>query len=84
MSKDAKLLDKIRNNPKSVSFQDLDKMLISFGFQRRQPKSGSSHYIYTRGPHSLTVPFKRPHVKEYYVKAALSLIDQALQDEDLD
>jgi hypothetical protein len=81
MSKDAKLLDKIRNNPKAVSFKDLDKLLDSYGFQCRQPKSGSSHYTYTYGSHSLTVPFKRPHVKEYYVKAVLRLIDQALQEE---
>jgi hypothetical protein len=47
MSKSEKLLEKIRNNPKAVSFDDLDKVLRGCGFIRRQPRNGSSHYYYT-------------------------------------
>lgn len=81
MSKSEKLLEKIRNNPKAVSFDDLDKALHGHGFVRRQPRSGSSHYYYTFGALTLSVPHKRPYVGEIYVKQALALIDQATEGE---
>ena len=81
MSKAKKLLDKIRNNPKSVPFDDLDRVLLGCGFTRRQAGGGSSHYYYTLGALTLSVPFKRPYVKEVYVRHALDLIDQAVDDE---
>jgi len=84
MTKTEKLLEKIRNNPKTVAFADLDKALLQLGFARRQPKGGSSHYVYTYGPHRLTVPYKRPYVKEVYVRQVLELIDQIGAEEDAD
>jgi hypothetical protein len=45
MSKKAKLLEKLRNNPKSIRFEEIDLILTSYGFTRRQPSGGSSHYI---------------------------------------
>ena len=80
MSRSRKLLEKIRNNPKAVSFEDLDKALRQAGFVPRQPKSGSSHVFYTLGSYALTVPYKRPYVKEVYVKQALDFIDEVLRE----
>ena len=84
MGKAEKLLEKIRNNPKTVSFGDLDKVLRQLGFVCREPGSGSSHHVYTYGSFRLTVPYKRPHVKEVYVKQALQYIDEIMRDEALD
>ena len=84
MTKAEKLLQKIRNNPKTVAFDDLDKLLRQLGFTCRQPKSGSSHYVYTYGAHRLTVPYRRPHVKEIYVKQVLEMIGQIVSEEDID
>ena len=82
MSKSEKLLARIRNDPKNVSFEDLDKILIQFGFTCRQPKGGSSHHVYTFGDYPpITVPFKRPHVKQIYVKKVLELLDQIDADD---
>lgn len=74
MSKREKRLRKIFQIPKTVSFKELDLVLKSFKFEVRQQKSGSSHYIYTRGEIQISVPFKRPYVKEVYVKRVLELI----------
>lgn len=74
MSKSEKLLQRIRNNPKTVTFTDLDKILRDRGFVRRQPRSGSSHYVYVMGHHQITVPYKRPYVKEFYVKEVLAIL----------
>lgn len=81
MTKSRKLLDRIRNNPKAVSFDDLDKALHDCGFTRRQPRGGSSHYFYTYGEQTLSVPYKRPYVREIYVKHALALIEQAMEED---
>lgn len=76
MAKFDKLLLKIRNNPQSVTFADLDKLLNAYGFARRQPRSGSSHYVYSFGRHRITVPFKRPFVKAVYVRQVLAILDE--------
>lgn len=75
MSKLEKLLDGIKNNPKSVRFDELDRILMSEGFTRRQPGSGSSHYIYSKGNTRLTVPYKKPYILEVYVKLVISVIE---------
>jgi len=74
MTKREKRIRKIFQNPKAVSFKELDQTLKSFRFNVRQPKSGSSHYIYTKKDLQITVPFKRPYIKEVYVKRVLELI----------
>lgn len=76
MSKREKRLKKLFQNPKIVSFKELDHVLRDFGFDMRQPGSGSSHYIYTKDNIQITVPFKRPYVKEIYVKRVLELIGE--------
>jgi hypothetical protein len=76
VTKRQKRLERIRGNPKNVRFEDLDRLLIDFGFTRRQPRGGSSHYVYTRGELRLTVPMNRPHLREVYIKNALKLLDE--------
>ena len=76
MTKAEKLLQKIRRNPRAVSFHDLDKILLAHGFERRQPRGGSSHYVYSQGQHRITVPYKRPFVKQYYAKDVLKILDE--------
>jgi hypothetical protein len=36
MSKKAKLFEKLRNNPKSIRFEEIDLVLSSYGFTHRQ------------------------------------------------
>jgi hypothetical protein len=83
MSKKEKLVQKIRNNPKAVSFEDLVSILTWYGFTMRSPGSGSSHNVYTLGVHQITVPYKRPHVKECYVRQVLDILDQIDEEQEL-
>ncbi len=76
MTKRQKQLEKIRNNPKNVRFEELDKLLHEFGFTRRQPRSGSSNFIYVRDKLRLTIPMNRPHLREVYVKSVVKLLDE--------
>jgi len=79
-----KIFQRIANNPKDIDFKELDRLLARYGFQRRAPGKGSSHYTYTHPKldEILTIPFSRP-VKAVYVKMAITLI-QRLQEEGKD
>lgn len=74
MTKRQKRVQKLFQNPKTVSFKELDEVLKSSGYEVRQPGSGSSHFIYTKGEVQISVPFRRPFVKEVYIKRVLELI----------
>jgi len=86
MSKAEKALLKIRQNPKSVRFEEIDKVLNLYGFERRQSRKGTSHYVYIlKTEHKfyrVTIPFKRPFVKKVYIQQALEIIDEVEEDKD--
>jgi predicted RNA binding protein YcfA (HicA-like mRNA interferase family) len=75
ITKKEKLLSRIKNNPKTVKFEEIDKILLDVGFERRQPSGGSSHYTYVLADKILTVPYKKPYVKIIYVKMAIKLLE---------
>lgn len=78
MTKISKLYNKIQNNPKAVSFKDLDKLLRFAGFEIRQPGGGSSHFFYKKNDKCISVPYKRPYVREHYVNKVLELLEGEL------
>ena len=74
MVKKEKLLDKIRQNPKNVRFKDIDKLLLSLGFEKRQRGSHATYVL--KGQGRLTVPFRKPFILPVYVKEVLKLLDE--------
>ena len=75
MSKLEKLLERIKNNPKTVRFEELDKILRRSEYARTQPRGGSSHYIYKKiGERSVTIPRQIPYVNECYVRDVLEAL----------
>ena len=74
MSQLEKLLIKIRNNPKAVRFDEIDKILKNAGFEVRQPRGGSSHYIYTKGNFIISIPKHNPYVKSVYVERVIEFL----------
>ncbi|GAX88623.1 type II toxin-antitoxin system HicA family toxin [Effusibacillus lacus] len=82
MSKLEKLWQKIKNNPKQVRFEELDKLLVKAGFERRQPRRGSSHYVYRKaGSKPVTVPYRQPHILSVYVEEAIKVLEGEFEDE---
>lgn len=76
MTKKDKRLQKIKQNPRHVRFDDLDRVLLSYGFERTQSGKGTSHYYYTLGEHTLSIPYKRPFLKSVYVKKAVKILEE--------
>lgn len=82
MAKYDKVLEKWRNNPYGVRFEELDGVLLRYGFSRRQPRGGSSHHVYTKpGRPPLTIAFKRPFVHHRAVREVLAVIDEIAAEE---
>ena len=81
MSKRRKRLERIRQNPKNVSLDELRHVLEDYGFEYRQTVGSHHIFSYFLGGQSklLVVPFKRP-LKPIYVKRALKVIDQIIQE----
>jgi predicted RNA binding protein YcfA (HicA-like mRNA interferase family) len=80
MTKRDKRIAKMRQNPKNVTFDEVDVLLLSLGFRKRQK---GSHAVYTLGAsYSLTIPFRKPFVLPIYVLEILRLYDALSDAED--
>ena len=80
MSKLEKLLQRIINNPKTVRFDELDKLLIRAGFIKRQSGKGSSHYVYRKDGKIISIPHHNPYIKQIYVTEAIELLTEYFED----
>ena len=81
LSKLEKLLLKIKNNPKQVRFEELDKILTRAGFIKRQSSKGTSHYVYKKGELKISIPYRQPHILETYVIQAIKLLEKHFSNE---
>lgn len=82
MTKREKRLQKIRQNPRNVSFDELQQVLEDYGFEQRKSKGTSHRFFHLKineRSWSLTIPFKKPHIKEVYVKDALEAVDEIIK-----
>lgn len=73
MSRREKLLARIRNNARSVTYDELAKVLEWHGFECRKAKG--SHRIFKRGDTSVVIVWRKPHVHSRAVMEALAVID---------
>jgi predicted RNA binding protein YcfA (HicA-like mRNA interferase family) len=79
MSKREKRLEKIRQNPKDVSFEELRQVLEDHGFTL-ESVAGSHHNFKRRvktETFKITIPYHKP-IKSFYVKQAIKAIDAIL------
>jgi predicted RNA binding protein YcfA (HicA-like mRNA interferase family) len=79
MSKRDKRLQRLRQNPKNVTFDELKQVLEDYGFEHVRT-SGSHHTFIARAfglDWRLTIPFNRP-IRQAYVMQALSTIDEII------
>ncbi|MDE5577161.1 MAG: type II toxin-antitoxin system HicA family toxin [Oscillospiraceae bacterium] len=75
MSKWNKLLNKIRTLSKDVRFDELRKVLESYGYTMYAPSGGSSHFTFRKkGCKPITVPKHEP-IKKAYVEMVREIIE---------
>ena len=75
MSKWDKLLSKIQTLSKDLRFNELRKVLESYGYVMNAPKNGSSHYTFRKpGCQPITIPKHEP-IKKIYVKIVKQIVE---------
>lgn len=75
MSKFDKLLERITSLSKDMRFDELRKVLKSYGYTMCSPKGGSSHYTFRKpGKMPITIPNHEP-IKKVYVQMVKEVIE---------
>ena len=78
MSKWEKLMAKLKSLSPDLRFEELEKILLSYGYEERQPKGGSSHYVFRKGNKIIVIPRHKPILKVY-----IELFRDAIGEEEL-
>ena len=75
MSKWDKLLTRISTLSKDIRFDELRKVLESYGYEMNAPRSGSSHYTFRKkGCMPITIPKHEP-IKRVYVEMVKQIVE---------
>ena len=85
MSQWDKLLKRISGLAKDIRFDELRKILESYGYVMKSPKGGSSHYTFRKpGCQPITIPRHEP-IKRVYVEMARQIVERETKNgEDVD
>ena len=83
MSMCDKLLARIFTLSKDLRFDELRKVLESYGYEMNAPRSGSSHYTFRKsGCQPITIP-KHELIKKVYVEMVKQIVEgEVKNDED--
>lgn len=80
MSKWEKLLRKLGTISNDLTFEELRKILYSYGYVESQPRSGSSHYTFRKGKQKITIPRHKP-IGRIYIEMVRKLIKEEENNE---
>lgn len=82
MSKWDKLLARILSLSKDLRFDELKKVLESYGYEMSAPRSGSSHYTFRKkGCPPITIPKHEP-IKKVYVAMVRDVIESEMGNDE--
>jgi len=75
MARWEKLLQEISSLSKNLRFDELKKVLESYGYSMGAPKRGSSHYTFRKpGCQPITIPKHEP-IKKVYVEMVKKVVE---------
>lgn len=82
MSKWDKLLMRISNLSKDIRFDELRKVMESYGYKMNAPRRESSHYTFRKpGCQPITIPRHEP-IKKVYVEMVKEIVEsEAMNNE---
>lgn len=84
MSKWDKLLARICGLSRDLRFDELRKVLESYGYEMRQPSGGSSHYTFRKaGCAPITIPMHEP-IKKVYVIMVKEVVESEVSNREDD
>ena len=68
-----KLLQRLKNNPKSATFDDVRRLLFQEGFIF--DRVTGSHHVFKRGGTTFVIPVHANRVKSIYITRVIKLIE---------
>lgn len=82
MSKWNKLLQRICTLSQDLRFDELRRVLESYGYEMFSPKSGNSHYTFRKpGCHPITIPKHEP-IKKVYVEMVKDIAESEADNDE--
>ncbi len=76
MSQGDKLLNRVRGLSQDLRFEELKKILESYGYIMNAPKGGSSHYTFRKiGYPPITIPKHKP-IKKVYIEMVRVVVER--------
>ncbi|HEY2963311.1 MAG TPA: type II toxin-antitoxin system HicA family toxin [Pyrinomonadaceae bacterium] len=73
-----KLLERLKNNPVGVTFDDIRALLLREGF--RLDRVTGSHHVFKKAVVTFVIPVHANRVKSVYVKRVIELVEQARKE----
>ena len=84
MSKWDKLLEEICSLSRDLRFDELRRVLESYGYTMNAPRSGSSHYTFRKpGCQPITIPKHEP-IKKVYVEMVKQIVESEVANENIE
>jgi predicted RNA binding protein YcfA (HicA-like mRNA interferase family) len=82
MSKWEKLLARVLSLDKNLRFEELKKVLESYGYVMNAPGSGSSHFTFRKEGHNpITIPKHSP-IKRIYIEMVKAVVEEEMKHEE--
>lgn len=76
MSQWDKLLDRVRKLSPDLRFEELKKILESYGYEMYAPRGGGSHYTFRKaGYPPITIPKHKP-IKRVYIEMIREVVER--------
>lgn len=83
MKKWDKVLMRIYTLSNDLRFEEIKKVLVSYGYTIHSPKSGSSHYTFRKsGCYPITIPKHEP-IKRIYIELVRDVVESEDKNEKL-
>jgi predicted RNA binding protein YcfA (HicA-like mRNA interferase family) len=73
-----KLIERLKNNPKGATFDDVRRLLVQEGFDL--DRVTGSHHIFKRTGITFVIPVHKNRVKLVYIKRVIELIEEAKEE----
>ncbi len=80
MSKWEKLLSRLLSMDKHMRFEELRKILESYGYTMNAPSSGSHYTFRKKGKKPITIPKHEP-IKKVYVELVRAVVEEEQNNE---
>lgn len=82
MSQWDKLLDRICSLSRDLRFDEIRRVLESYGYEMNNPRSGSSHYTFRKkGCTPITIPKHEP-IKKIYVQMVKNVVESEVAEDE--